>query len=551
MFNKKLSFILCLFVVFFSVISQAQTAIHKNANALPIVGTIEKLGTENAVVTFKVADFVNAFSDSFGGRLVKIKTLSLPDNGILKLFGNNVVVDQEIPVENLNYLSFVPLSNWFGSDRFVWNGSNGLVYAVDTANVLVNITIAHPTVATISKPGGKNIPVIFSAQDFINSFSDSSCGNLIKIQIARLPNHGTLELSGNGVTINQEIPTNNLGNLVYIPNNEYIGDDDFIWSGSDGTSYATNSASVNIAISGQYTNPTLTNIYKSGCKNTIMTFTAPDFTSSFSSHTGYNMVNVKIVTLPENGTLKLSGAPVEVNQIIQVDFLNNLTFVPTENWSGALSFSWNGSDGITYATTPAVVNVIIGNLAPILTDTTISGYANSVVAFTANDFISNFGSVCDNPLVGIKVLSLPSNGKLKLLDAAVAVNQVIPIENMNNLTFVPTADWSGRTSFDWLGHDGTLYATTSAEMEININTRFASWLTSIIVASTVTVTSAIATAASAYIIYKCHYLCFKKPSMRVYPLTPMNAFMPEAMTNQHYPPLPPPPSYIETQALPP
>src|SRR5690606_20304018 len=57
------------------------------------------------------------------------------------------------------------------------------------------------------------------------------------------------------------------------------------------------------------------------------------------------------------GVLKLNGTPVIPNQEIPANQINNLIFEPALNWSGTTNFSWNGSDGTSYATNPANVNL--------------------------------------------------------------------------------------------------------------------------------------------------------------------------------------------------
>jgi hypothetical protein len=98
---------------------------------------------------------------------------------------------------------------------------------------------------------------------------------------------------------------------------------------------------------------------------------------------------------------------------------------------------------------------------------TKSGYENIDISFAAIDFTNNF-DCCGTSLEQIKVLSLPANGTLKLSDTPVTGNQMIPVGDLGDLTFEPDANWNGNTSFSWNGSDGTEYATSAANVDINI-----------------------------------------------------------------------------------
>lgn len=73
--------------------------------------------------------------------LVKIKIVSLPSNGILKLSGSEVVVSQEILVADINSLTFMPNTSWIGTTIFDWNGSNGARYAANAAKINIKIAV--------------------------------------------------------------------------------------------------------------------------------------------------------------------------------------------------------------------------------------------------------------------------------------------------------------------------------------------------------------------------------------------------------------------------
>jgi len=114
------------------------------------------------------------------------------------------------------------------------------------------------------------------------------------------------------------------------------------------------------------------------------------------------------------------------------------------------------------------VRVWINNTAPNVTDINKpAGNEDTQVTFTATDFTSHF-SGGSGTLASIQVISLPSNGNLRLGSNVVSENDVITAANLGNLNFMPTANWNGTTSFTWRASDGTEYSNTAA-VNITIN----------------------------------------------------------------------------------
>jgi len=153
-------------------------------------------------------------------------------------------------------LSFNPAPNMNGSATVsvsIQDSGGTLNGGVDTSTaqtflITVNPVNDAPQVSTYAKTGLRNRPLIFSIADYSGHFSDVDGDSLAKIQIKSLPVHGQLLLSGVPVSIDQEILTNNLGNLTFQPDAFWIGASAFEWNASDGTIYGAANASVNIAI---------------------------------------------------------------------------------------------------------------------------------------------------------------------------------------------------------------------------------------------------------------------------------------------------------------
>jgi uncharacterized repeat protein (TIGR01451 family) len=112
----------------------------------------------------------------------------------------------------------------------------------------------------------------------------------------------------------------------------------------------------------------VTDFAKTGVEDTALAFSAAEFSSSFSGIPGASLAAVKIVSLPENGTLKLSDVDVIAGQEIPVAELGGLVFTPAANWNGVTTFLWNGKDGGAYCADDATVTLTIASVndAPVV-----------------------------------------------------------------------------------------------------------------------------------------------------------------------------------------
>ena len=137
---------------------------------------------------------------------------------------------------------------------------------------------------------------------------------------------------------------------------------------------------------------TIGNITKNSNEDQTVSFTATDFSSVFVSGSGSPLTKVKILLLPSNGVLKLGSDAVTANQEISVANLGSLTFVPNANFNGTVGFTWNGSDGTTFATDSSTVTLTINSINDLpsvanpIADISIYSDRSSNFGFSANTF---------------------------------------------------------------------------------------------------------------------------------------------------------------------
>ena len=269
--------------------------------------------------------------------------------------------------------------------------------------------------------------------------------------------HGTVNITAGGVITFTPDANFNSATAVSIP---YVI--------TDGTTTAT--ANELITVTAVNDAPVVSAISKSGPEDTDITFIATDFTSKFSDADGNSLTKIKVIDLPANGTLKLNGTAITAGDEILAADLAKITFTPSTNWNGSTSFNWNGNDGTVYAASNAAVNITITavNDAPVVSAISKSGPEDTDITFTAVDFTSKFSDADGNSLTKIKVVDLPANGTLKLNGTAITAGDEILAADLAKITFTPSTNWNGSTSFNWNGNDGTVYAASNAAVNITI-----------------------------------------------------------------------------------
>lgn len=112
--------------------------------------------------------------------------------------------------------------------------------------------------------------------------------------------------------------------------------------------------------------PTSGNVVKQGIEDELIVFAAGDFEEQYADDENEPLKEIRIVTLPGEGTLTLEGEPITENQIIAVEDIDKLTFINPVNVFGRYEFTFKVSDGrhFSEADASAILQVEAVNDAP-------------------------------------------------------------------------------------------------------------------------------------------------------------------------------------------
>ena len=244
---------------------------------------------------------------------------------------------------------------------------------------------------------------------------------------------------GGTVTVGQN------GNLVFTPTPNYNGPVSFTYTVSDGKG-GTDTATVNIDVTPVNDKPVAENDGYTTAEDTPLVIAAPGVTVNDSDIDNDPLTSI-LVTGPAHGTLTLNPD-------------GSFTYTPESNYNGPDSFTYKVNDG-TADSNVATVNIGVTpvNDNPVAADAQGSGIEDSTgipVVLSANDI--------DGTVTGFVVKSLPANGTLYDGNTAVTVGMTVSA----NLTFVPTKDWSGNTSFDFVAVDNNGGESANATASIAV-----------------------------------------------------------------------------------
>lgn len=331
--------------------------------------TIEtKIG---AIYTFTAADF--NFQDLEGDSFSQVQILTLPLLGGLFLSGNSILLLDTISITDINNgnFTFNPLLGILGTS-FTFKVHDGTVYSDATYTMTLNLSPNNtpPTAANNTVTFDEDSSYTISVSDF--QYSDAENNSLNQVRITTLPTNGLLTLSGVAVTLNQTINVADIesGNLIFTPaaNANGVGYASFGFSVRDGIGFSVSSYTLTFNVTPTNDLPTTANQTVSTNEDTAYSFTSADF--NFNDIDGDALTQIRINSLPANGSLTLSGVAVALNQIISVADINagNLRFTPAANANGVgyASFNFSVHDGTGFSLTGATmtIDVIKSNHLP-------------------------------------------------------------------------------------------------------------------------------------------------------------------------------------------
>ena len=313
---------------------------------------------EDAAYTFTAADFGFADTDA-GAALASVKIVTLPTPGTLALDGTAVLANAVVTKAQIDgdMLIFTPVAGASGDPytTFTFKVSDGTDDSASAYTMTIDVTAAPvtntaPTAVHKTVTTGVGTAYTFTAADF--GFMDADAGDtLASVKIVTVPDEGTLALDGTAVALNDVVIKAQIdgGMLIFTPvaGASGTGYASFTFKVSDGTADSASAYTMTIDVTDAGTNtaPTADHNTVTTGAGTAYTFEADDFGFA-DMDTGDTLASVKIVTVPDEGTLALNGPDVTLNQVVTTAQIDGgmLIFTPVAGASGTgyASFHFQG-----------------------------------------------------------------------------------------------------------------------------------------------------------------------------------------------------------------
>ncbi|MEX2286745.1 MAG: tandem-95 repeat protein, partial [Planctomycetaceae bacterium] len=288
---------------------------------------------------------------------------TLPSDGTLLLNGQAVssgaiVTQAEI---NSGSLSFQPAANWNGSTSFTFSTNDGDAWSAAPASFDLTVNAVNDAPTAIA--GGIGLDEDSTAIITLAGTDIDSGDAIESYRIDSLPEHGSLLLNGQEVHAGDVVTQAQIdgGELVFKPEENWNGSTTFAFSTSDGESWSASTAAFDLTVNPVNDAPLATPGSMSLDEDTtgVVTLAGSDVDG------GDVVESYRIDTLPANGTLLLNGQALAAGATVtqaQID-AGALVFKPANDFQGSTSFTFSTSDGESWSTSAAAMDITVNDVA--------------------------------------------------------------------------------------------------------------------------------------------------------------------------------------------
>ncbi len=321
----------------------------------------------------------------------------------------------------------------------------------------------------------------FSTEVFEKSYIDLEKQSIDKIKIISIPSKGYIKFSSTIIDNNKLPFVFNLleaNQLKYIPNQDYYGEDTFIWNASDNIQFSEQNSNIKIYISSVNDKPTITNDNKN--LYSFLAFNKDDFTKNYKDKEKSPLKKIQITSLPNYGTLVFANKPIVLNQEIDSNDINKLKYFSNFNYDGLDIFLWKASDGEDYSEYSASFNLNVLQKIKLLNSNNTAGQttANLTIDGSLLPPIANedFASTLNTISVEFNIIENDLDIDGEIIISTIEITQqptkgVINIDfNTGKLTYTPNTNSFGLDFIKYKIRDNNGLYSNETTITINIST---------------------------------------------------------------------------------
>lgn len=315
--------------------------------------------------------------------------------------------------------TYTPEANFHGADGFNVTVSDGKLEG--TATVSITVTSVNDPPAGVADSFATNEDAAHTADVFALLANDTDIeGDTLTVTAVGDAVNGTVQLVGSDVT--------------FTPDPDFNGDGSYRYTVSDGTD--TTEVDVTVTVGGVNDAPIAVDDTATTDEDTDLVVTGAALVANDLDADG-NTLTVTAVGNEVNGTVALASGTV--------------TFTPDANFAGTASFEYTVSDGQDTDTATVTVTVTAVNDAPVANPDTATTDEDTPVTVTEATMLAN-DTDAEGDTLTVTGATNPVGGTVAFAGG--------------DVTFTPTANFTGAGSFDYTVSDGTDTATGTVTITI-------------------------------------------------------------------------------------
>ena len=324
--------------------------------------------------------------------------------------------------------TYVPDANFYGTDSFTYDVSDGSVADTATVTITVGPVDDAPVALGETLPLAEDTSLTLAAPGVLENEVNVDPEDTLTVTLVEDVTSGSLALAADG-------------SLVYTPTTNFYGDDSFTYTVTDGVSTVGPVTAI-LEVSNVNDAPNVGDVNYDVTEDTTLSVGVADgvLQNTTDADGTLDTLTVSVATLPAGGVLSLNTD-------------GSFVFEPTTGWSTNDSFTFTVSDGVETVTGTAILDFDAVNDAPVASPRTFETDEDvDLVCEDAGCLLDpTYVSDSDDALSSLfaKKISDPVNGTVTLDDAAAGY-----------FTYTPNANFNGTDSFSYAVSDGLLDSAT-------------------------------------------------------------------------------------------
>lgn len=314
--------------------------------------------------------------------------------------------------------SYTPDTNFNGTDSFTFKVNDGFL---DSNTQTININVTFVNQPPTADPGSFVTDEDTPLSDTVTfNDVDTPAGSLTAILVSG-PANGSLIFNSDGT-------------FTYTPGADNNGSDSFTYKINDGQ-FDSNVATVNITITPVNDAPVALDVFEMINEDTTLIGTV----ATAASDVDFDPLSFNLIAGPSNGSLIFNND-------------GSYTFIPTADFNGSDSFTYNVTDGTLTSTTETVtITINPVNDAPTVQDDSVTTDEDVALSGT----VATVAADVDFDTLTFSFDSGPTNG-------------VLIFNSDGTYTYTPNTDFNGTDSFTYKANDGSIDSETKT-VTITIN----------------------------------------------------------------------------------